>query len=46
MAGLVPAIYVFPVVTKIVDARDESGHDEALNQSARRKRCSDADDKG
>jgi hypothetical protein len=30
MAGLVPAIHVFSsvIVSKVVDARDEPGHDE------------------
>jgi hypothetical protein len=29
MAGLVPAIHVFAVLMKFVDARDKPGHDEA-----------------
>jgi hypothetical protein len=29
MAGLVPAIHVFAVMMKFVDARDKPGHDEA-----------------
>jgi hypothetical protein len=28
MAGLVPAIHVFAVLTKFADARDKPGHDE------------------
>ena len=28
MAGLVPAIYVFSILEKDVDARDKRGHDE------------------
>jgi hypothetical protein len=27
MAGLVPAIHVFDILEKIVDARDQRGHD-------------------
>ena len=27
MAGLVPAIHVFPYEEKVVDARDKPGHD-------------------
>ncbi len=32
MAGLVPAIHVFPLIQhEDVDARDKRGHDDAIN---------------